>query len=230
MTLSLFPLSEEAITIEFGEKATKEVNQRVHEAARKISQRPFSGFIECVPTFTSLTIYYNPIIAGNFDVVCKKLLSALSNEIPMIDLNQKIHRVPVCYDVEFAPDLLLLSQSLNLSQDEIIELHTKPLYDVYFLGFSAGFPFLGGLSAKLFHPRRLSPRLKVPAGSVGIAGSQTGVYPIETPGGWQIIGRTPLRLFNYENNPPVLVKPGDQVRFYPISKEDFFNMEAQNEH
>ena len=134
--------------------------------------------------------------------------------------------VPVCYEGEFAPDLDQVASHCNLSSEEVINLHTAAIYDVYFLGFAPGFPFLGGMDKRLSTPRLESPRLEIPAGSVGIAGEQTGIYPLSTPGGWQLIGHTPVSLVDFNDDSPTLLKPGDRLRFKAISYKEHQALET----
>jgi inhibitor of KinA len=142
-----------------------------------------------------------------------------------VDVTVKQHprvvEIPVCYGGEFGPDLGYVAEHNQLSVEEVIEIHTSGQYLVYMIGFAPGFPYLGGMSERIMAPRRQSPRLAIPAGTVGIAGMQTGVYPIETPGGWQLIGRTPLALFRPQDNPPSLLQSGDIVRFCQISDKEY---------
>jgi inhibitor of KinA len=135
--------------------------------------------------------------------------------------------IPVCYGGAFGPDLEDVARHNGLTPEEVVRIHSGTEYFTYMLGFLPGFPYLGGMSERIATPRKQTPRLRVPAGSVGIAGSQTGIYPLESPGGWQLIGRTPLALFRPEDDPPVLVKPGDRVRFHPISEREFRRLEAE---
>jgi inhibitor of KinA len=134
---------------------------------------------------------------------------------------QRFVEIPVCYGGEYGPDLEAVAEYHHLSTSEVVEIHSKEEYLVYMIGFAPGFPYLGGMSEEIATPRRHSPRLSIPEGSVGIAGMQTGVYPISTPGGWQLIGRTPLELFCPNENPPTLLQSGDIVKFVPISLEEY---------
>ena len=137
------------------------------------------------------------------------------------------HIIPVCYDQEFGEDLKLMSQELGLSTEEIINIHSKGSYTVYAMGFLPGFMYLGGLDERLHIPRKSEPRIRIPKGSVGIGGSQTGIYPQESPGGWQLIGRTPIDLFNAKSNPPSAFQEGDEIKFEPVSKEEFLKIEQE---
>ena len=133
--------------------------------------------------------------------------------------------IPVCYGGEFGPDLSVVAESNGLTEEEVIHIHSNGTYIVYMIGFAPGFPYIGGMPSEIATPRKSSPRLKIPSRSVGIAGSQTGIYPIETPGGWQLIGSTPLKLFSIHHNPPTLLQAGDHVRFKPISYEEYRYLE-----
>jgi KipI family sensor histidine kinase inhibitor len=141
---------------------------------------------------------------------------------------KQVVEIPVAYGGEYGPDLGEVARAHNISEEEVIKLHSEPEYPIYMLGFVAGFPYLGGMNKAIATPRKKSPRLKIEAGSVGIAGEQTGIYSVESPGGWQIIGRTPLKLYDVNRNEPVLLKAGQYIKFKPITKEEFRTME--NEH
>lgn len=155
----------------------------------------------------------------------RKMLKLLEEAIAEIDMNKtskaKVVEIPVCYGGEFGPDIEFVAEHNHLSVQEVIDIHSSGEYLVYMIGFAPGFPFLGGMSEKIATPRRSSPRLVIPVGSVGIAGSQTGAYPIETPGGWQLIGRTPAALFCPQNHPPTLLDAGNMVKFKPITLEEY---------
>ncbi|MBS4174339.1 5-oxoprolinase subunit PxpB [Bacillus sp. FJAT-49736] len=220
----MFPLGDSAIMIEFGSEISKSVNEKVLQAADYFIRNPFRGMVEVVPAYTTLTIHYNPIEI-QYEKVCHTIKTGLSNlKIIPIKKGKKI-RIPVCYEQEFALDIDLVAEENQLTSNEVISIHTKKIYDVYFLGFAPGFPFLGGMDPRIAAPRKQSPRLKIPAGSVGIAGGQTGVYPLATPGGWQIIGRTPVELFSLEKTPPTLLEPGDKVQFVSITKQEYNRIE-----
>ncbi|WP_077624721.1 5-oxoprolinase subunit PxpB [Sediminibacillus massiliensis] len=223
MSINFFPLSETSILIDFGKEISIERNTRIHQMAGMISERPFPGFIETVPAYTTLAVYFDPLAidADNpFQTVCNHVESLWEQS----DFNNRSTRkieLPVCYEGEFAPDLTEVADRNDLSVQEVINKHAETEYYVYFLGFAPGFPFLGGMDSAIATPRKSSPRRNVSAGSVGIAGQQTGVYPADSPGGWQIIGRTPTALFRPDAKQPALLQPGDRVKFYPITKKQF---------
>ncbi|MHB8904561.1 MAG: 5-oxoprolinase subunit PxpB, partial [Melioribacteraceae bacterium] len=150
-----------------------------------------------------------------------KIKSLLTEERSVKTPPPEVIEIPVCYDEEFAPDISIVAKHNSLTIEQVIQIHSQPEYLVYFLGFSPGFPYLGEMPKEIVTPRLLTPRLKVPAGSVAIGGDHTGIYPISSPGGWNIIGRTPLRLFSPENENPTLLKMSDRIKFVPITKKEF---------
>ncbi|WP_186580768.1 5-oxoprolinase subunit PxpB [Aquibacillus kalidii] len=220
--VTYFPLHEGAVMIDFGKTINRETNKKILQLAKVLKDQPFHGFIEAVPAYTTLTVYYDPIIgeSQSFTKICSWIENYLDN-LPLDDTSANTINIPVCYDLAYAPDIEEVARTNNLTVKQVVKYHTEIIYHVYFLGFSPGFPFLGGLNPKLATPRKSNPRIKINAGSVGIAGNQTGIYPSDSPGGWQIIGRTPKSLLQIEKNPPTLLQPGDNLSFYAISKDEF---------
>ncbi|MFD2615967.1 5-oxoprolinase subunit PxpB [Terrilactibacillus laevilacticus] len=228
------PLGDSAIMIQFGQSIDMGIHHKIKQLSDYIETHPFHGFIECVPAYVNLTIYYHPYLVWKslrktsqlgvispFEHV-KQIVENTINKIK--DVDEQVARtieIPVCYGGDFGPDLHDVATYNNLTVDEVIDVHSNGDYLVYMIGFCPGFPFIGGMSERIATPRRSSPRTVIPEGSVGIAGIQTGVYPIATPGGWQLIGRTPLDLFLPKNDPPSLLQSGDKVRFKPISLEEY---------
>jgi KipI family sensor histidine kinase inhibitor len=220
---------DKAIRVELGSIVRPEINARVHALHDAISNAQLLGVCECVPAYRSLTITYDPEKAEYDDLVSKvkKLEEALGARAS----ERKARRIviPVVYGGDFGPDLERVSQYHNLKEDEVVEIHSRNEYIVYMIGFIAGFPYLGKLPDEIATPRLKSPRLRVPQGSVGIAEDQTGIYPRQAPGGWQIIGRTPMKLFDPAWRPPALLQPSDYVKFRPISGEEFWKFQASEE-
>lgn len=222
---SIVPLGENALTISFGNKMEEATNQRVLQLFQRL-QKDAVPFIDVVPAYSSLTLYYDVGAlhkAGRtaFEQV-KTYLLPLLTEAPALQVSSgRKLSIPVCYAPPFAPDLKELAAAKNLSAAEVIQLHTTQTYRVYMTGFLPGFAYMGCVDKRIATPRRSSPRTRIPAGSVGIAGLQTGIYPLASPGGWNIIGRTPLQLFNKEKKDPVLLQPGNLVTFYSISEDEF---------
>jgi KipI family sensor histidine kinase inhibitor len=215
---SIKAVGDAALTISLGEGIDLKVNRQAHALARMITSQPVAGFGECLPAYTGLLLNYDPIVM-DFDTAVRAMY-VLADQIPdEIDWLPKKVEIPVVYGGESGPDLMLVAEHAGMSPDEVILRHSAADYPVYMMGFTPGFPYLGGMDPRLAVPRLDTPRSRVPAGSVGIAGEQTGIYPLDSPGGWRIIGRTPLRLFDLEADPPCLLAPGDEVRFIPVKAD-----------
>lgn len=234
--IHFFQISENAISLEFGDDINEETLGRISGLNECIKQNPFTGLLSTIPAYTTLTLYFNPVgLMNDQSLKGSTTLDKISQYIKSINAetntDQKIYsqiiNIPVCYDPIFGFDLEELSSFYQLKKVEIIEIHSSAVYTVYMIGFVPGFPYLGGLSEKLTAPRRQNPRTAIPAGSVGIAGQQTGIYPLETPGGWQIIGRTPLKLFDVNRQQPSLLKAGDKLKFEQISLREFEQIERE---
>ena len=210
------PAGDSALLVSFGETIDEGINGRVHAIARAIEKADFEWLVEVVPAYSSLMVIYDPLKVSYAEVEAsiKPLLNA-----KIEGFEGRLVKIPAVYGSSYGPDIEFVAKYNGLSVDEVIEIHSRPVYRVYFLGFLPGFAYLGGMDERIATPRLEKPRLKVPAGSVGIAGRQTGIYPLESPGGWQLIGRTPLRLFNTSNEPPTLLQPGDRVKFVPIEDD-----------
>lgn len=222
------PMGDRALVVEFDEVISPEVNRRVRALSQGIEKARIPGVQEVVPAYRSFAVYYDPLTIA-FDDLClriRKIEAKLSElELP----KPRVFHLPVCYGGEMGPDLPYVAEHNGLTEEEVIAIHAQETYLVYMIGFLPGFPYLGGMSPKIATPRLSEPRTKIPAGSVGIAGNQTGVYPIESPGGWRIIGRTPIKLYTPEKDPPVLLAIGDFVRFFPISLEEYQEILAKVE-
>jgi inhibitor of KinA len=181
---------------------------------------------EYVPAYTTITVYYDPCTTS-LDDICTRLeqLNATGSAAP--ELPQRTVEVPVCYGGSFGEDLDFVARHHGLTADEVVAIHTAGEYVVHLIGFAPGFPYLGGMSQRIATPRRSEPRLSVPAGTVGIAGTQTGIYSIPTPGGWQLIGRTPVALFRPWDDPPSLLRAGDAVRFRAIGEDEYRTLQLE---
>ncbi len=226
----IFPLGDSAITIDYGNTINESINKEVMARFNQLQKKSFPGLIEMIPAYSSLTIYYDVIALKKkinndvtvFEWIKEQLEEKLKIPVQENIVTERVVRIPVCYEAEFSPDLQQLAAAKNITVDEVIQIHTSCNYKVYMLGFLPGFAYMGEVDEKIVMPRKLQPQ-NVVAGSVGIAGKQTGIYPLASPGGWQIIGRTPLRLFDAGREEPVLLKAGDAVEFYSISKNEFKN-------
>ena len=222
--LRLYAIHDHAITIEFSQEISEDANMDVIEMQHAIESSPFKGFIECVPAYASLTVYFNEKISA-LDVRAQ-LMEFYASQSENVKSgttknNKQTIIIPVCYDPALGVDLPWVSNHLNLSEEKIIALHSSIAYRVYMIGFIPGFPYMGTLPQQLELPRKQTPSMKIPMGSVAIAGKQTGIYPAEVPGGWHVIGRTPLKMFDKTKEPCCFLKAGDLVQFKSISLEAF---------
>jgi inhibitor of KinA len=228
-------LGETALIIDFGNTIDESINKLVHSLFYQLQHDPIPGTIEAVPGYSSLTIYYDILFIRNilnkqitaFEWISEALKKFIPKESVETGDPQLLIRVPVCYENEFAPDLGFVVSQNEISHEEVIYLHTSTTYHIYMLGFLPGFAYMGMVDEKISSSRKQKP-VFVEAGSIGIAGKQTGIYPFRSQGGWQIIGRTPLKLFDKEKINPVLFKAGDKVQFYSITKDEFEDIKSRN--
>lgn len=231
----ILPLSDVSLIVDFGNVIDESINKLVHAVFYQLQKDPIPGMIEAVPAYSSLTIYYDVLLIRKkfsgqqtaFEWISGKVKEHLSKDRIQFEEKGAFIRIPVCYDKEYGTDLDFIALLNQISIEEIIHLHTSALYRVYMLGFLPGFAYMGMVNEKIAAPRKQFPA-PVEAGSVGIAGRQTGIYPLRSPGGWQIIGRTPLNLFDKEKENPTLFKSGDTIQFYSITKNEFENSKSGN--
>jgi len=222
MRYRIFPIGDNALTIEFGREISAEHNNLVLKLAAYFEQNAFQGFVEIVPAYASLTCFYDvwtvrrnfSNFATAFDAVKNFAENALQNLDEFEETKPRLIKIPVCFDKESALDLDWVAAMNNLTAKQVIEIFLHETYRVYMLGFLPGFAYMGEVDKRIAAPRKNSPRLKVPKGSVGIAGRQTGIYSLESPGGWQIIGKTNVKLFTPERDAPTFLQAGDTVKFY----------------
>ena len=213
------PAGDQALVVELGNEISPEVNRLVRNLALAIERAAIEGVLDIVPTYRSLLVCYEPmaISAGELQAALEQVEQTLDETT--LEKPRIVH-IPTLYGGAYGPDIDFVAEQAGLTTAEVIRLHSTTDYLVYMMGFSPGFPYLGGLCERLATPRLEKPRPEIPAGSVGIAGSQTGVYPLASPGGWRLIGRTPLKLFDAHRETPALLTAGDYVRFVPVSTED----------
>lgn len=213
---------DKAILISFSEEISEESNTQILDYSNALRKGSVIGVESFIPAYSTIVVQYNPFVVSLNELI--ETLKRINLNTRRVDENNLV-KIPVCYHEDFSEDIVDVMSYSNLTKKEIILRHTKPIYKVYMIGFMPGFFYLGGLDETLYCPRKESPRIKIAQGSVGIGGKQTGVYPLEGPGGWQIIGRTPQMIFDKDNSEnPFLVKAGDQVQFYEISLETFNNL------
>jgi KipI family sensor histidine kinase inhibitor len=219
MTVRFLSAGDRALIVEFGDRIDRALSADVLRLNAIIRSEGLGGVVETVPTFRSLMVHYDPLLTTrtNLEQAIKNLLDCDLG--PRNDA--KLWRVPVCYEGEFAPDLAEVARLTGLTPDEVVALHSGTQFHVYMLGFLPGFPYMGDLPKALALPRRADPRLRVPAGSISIATSLTAIYPYESPGGWHLVGATPIRLFDPDRSRPALFAPGDAIVFQPIGLASF---------
>lgn len=205
--------------VEFGSDIDRHVSALVLALAERIEQAGLRGVVETVPTFRSLMIHYDPQQIRQAQL--KERLIELLQDLNPSETAGRLWRIPACYDPSLGPDLEDVASRTGLSVPEVIRLHTSATYHVYMLGFLPGYPYMGGLPAELVLPRRQNPRIKVPAGALAIAMSMAAIYPLESPGGWHLLGRTPVPLWDLRRDPPALLQPGDKVQFVPIPLDQY---------
>ncbi|MCF8030659.1 MAG: 5-oxoprolinase subunit PxpB [Desulfohalobiaceae bacterium] len=222
------------LLVELGDRIDWTLNARTRRLALLLERRALPGVVEIVPAYCSFLILFEP---ETLDL--ERLKAEIDDLFPGLDdsgekepeASGQVVEIPVCYGGDFGPDLASVAQHNGLSPEEVIRIHSSGTYPVYMLGFAPGFPYLGGLDERIATPRLDTPRSHVPAGSVGIAGSQTGIYPLASPGGWRLIGRTPLTLFDSTAEDPVpYYRPGDSLRFVAVSQEEFNRLLRERDH
>lgn len=224
MNRVIFPLGDAGLTVKFGNEISAELNNRVINLAGFFDANPFPGFIETVPAYASLTVFYDVLIVRRnfpefptaFEAIKSFTETALQNLDDLQKKKPRLIEIPVCFDAEYALDLDSVAALNDLSSADVIKIFLAATYRVYMLGFLPGFAYMGEVDERIAAPRKTAPRLRVPKGSVGIAGRQTGIYSLESPGGWQIIGRTNIELFTPEAKMPTFLRAGDSVKFYEI--------------
>ncbi len=229
--LNIQSLGDSAVTITLGQGIHPDVHQKVKSLARELEAQPFAGMIEVVPSYNKLTIHYSPYkvhygqTAYSGTTAFEKVTTYIEQLSQTIQTTAaatgRLIELPVLYGGDAGPDLEFVAQHSGLSREDVIDIHSRTEYLVYMIGFAPGFPFLGGMDKAVAVPRKETPRPAIPAGSVGIAGLQTGVYPLETPGGWQIIGHSPTPLFLPDLSPPSHILAGDRVKFRPVSEDEY---------
>jgi KipI family sensor histidine kinase inhibitor len=213
---------ENCLVVEFGNAIDLEINACVQALRRKIDSQPFRGFVETVPTYRSLSVHFDPLKAPrDLEKLLLRLSEDLGNSEETRTPREKLVMIPACYEKNFAPDIEKVALHAGISVEEVIRRHSARDCYCYMLGFVPGFSYLGGMDPALETPRLGKPRTKIPAGSVAIGDKQTGIYPIDSPGGWHLIGRTPLRLFDPGRTPAIFLEAGMWVRFVPISVTEF---------
>jgi inhibitor of KinA len=229
----IFPLGDSAVIVELAEHFSIQTLRDIQRFSHALQLANIEWIEEWTTAYTTVTIYFNLLLVNeckdkreNVLTYIKVSIEEVIKEVEVLENVSNLHvEIPICYDDEFAYDLEDVAKQSGLKKEEVISIHSNSTYEVAMIGFTPGFPFLLGLPQEIATPRKKTPRIKVEAGSVGIAGLQTGIYPSESPGGWQIIGRSPIQLFNPHQKEPSYLKPGDKVCFKKITKKQFYELE-----
>ena len=224
--IKYIPAGDRSVVMEFGNSINPEINWKIRNMVSTIENGKLNGISEIIPTYRSILIIYDPL-AIEYNSLIDYLKQAVNNLGDSSEGQARIVELPTVYGGEYGPDIEFVADHNNLTVEEVIKLHSSTDYLLYMLGFTPGFGYLGGMSKKIETPRLQVPRTKIPAGSTGIAGSQTGIYPIDSPGGWQLIGRTPVKLYDPLGTPPILLNAGDYVRFVPVSEEEYLKIQEE---
>ncbi|GAB3794598.1 5-oxoprolinase subunit PxpB [Virgibacillus kimchii] len=219
---------DSGLRIQFGEDISKTTNEKIRCFCLLLREKNIPGLIEWIPTYTAVSLIYDPYILFYEDL--EKNMEHILSEMKEVELPPaKIFEIPVLYGGNHGPDLPAVAEKNKLDEQRIIELHTSGDYLIYMMGFIPGFTYLGGMPEAIAMPRKATPRSEIPAGSVGIAGKQTGIYPVKSPGGWQIIGKTPVKLYDETKDSPILLEAGNYIRFVPVTEKEFLEIEKKVE-
>ena len=224
--IRILTAGDSSLLIEFGNEISPEINRRIAAVVELMREQHIEGVVDVIPAFCSLLVNYDPRVAG-YEKMKKRLESLVRVDIKVGQTKRKIFEIPVLYGGEYGPDLASIADHAGISEDEVVLIHSSKDYLIYMLGFLPGFCYLGGLDERIHTPRLSNPRLRIRAGSVGIGGSQTGIYPLDSPGGWQLMGMTPIKTYDPEREIPILVEAGNYIRFVPIDEEQYKRLQAQ---
>ena len=226
--VKILTAGDSSILIQFGNAIDPDINARIAATVQLMKEQHIEGVVDIIPAFCSLLINYDPRVIS-YEEMRTRMEKILSVEIAAGARKKKVFEIPVCYGGEFGPDLATIAEHAGLSEQEVIDIHTSTDYLIYMLGFLPGFTYLGGLDERIHTPRLANPRIRIPAGSVGIGGSQTGIYPMDSPGGWQLMGLTPVKTYDPDREVPILVEAGDYIRFVPVDRAEYDRIKAEVE-
>lgn len=218
--INILTAGDSSILIEFGKEISPEINRKIKATVQLMKEQHIEGVVDVIPAFCSLLINYDPRVIS-YDEIRKRMQNLVKVDAKSGEEKKKIYEIPVCYGGEYGPDIENIAANAGLSVEEVIKIHSSRDYLIYMLGFLPGFCYLGGLDERIHTPRLANPRIKINAGSVGIGGSQTGIYPLDSPGGWQLMGMTPVKTYDPDRDVPILVEAGDYIRFVPIDEDEY---------
>jgi len=222
----ILTVGDSSILIEFGKEISPQINARIAAMVRLLKVQQIEGVVDMIPSFCALLINYDPRVI-TYSKIKKRLTDALKVDTEVSTEAARVFEIPVCYGGEYGPDLSNIATHAGLDEEEVIAIHSSCDYLIYMLGFLPGFSYLGGLDERIHIPRLANPRIKIPAGSVGIGGAQTGVYPLDSPGGWQLLGTTPVKTYDPEREIPILFEAGDYIRFVPVDEAQYHDIKKQ---
>jgi KipI family sensor histidine kinase inhibitor len=211
---------DSSLLVEFGKEISPDINQKITAVVQLLKEQHIEGVVDLIPAFCSLLINYDPRVIS-YDEIRERVQGIIKLDARAGAQRKRIYEIPVCYGGEYGPDIANIAAHAGLTEEEVIRIHSSRDYLIYMLGFLPGFCYLGGLDERIHTPRLANPRLKINAGSVGIGGSQTGIYPLDSPGGWQLMGMTPVKTYDPQRETPILVEAGDYIRFVPIDEAEF---------
>ena len=217
---------DSSILLVFKQEISPDINGKITGFVHLLKEQQIEGVIDMIPAFASLLINYDPRMI-RYEELKERLENLLKLEVEEQQKLKKVFEIPVCYGGEYGPDLDAIAEHAGLTTKEVIDIHTSKDYLIYMLGFLPGFSYLGGLDERIHTPRLANPRIRIPAGSVGIGGSQTGIYPLDSPGGWQLLGLTPVKTYDPKREKPILFEAGDYIRFVPVDEAEFLRIKEQ---
>ena len=221
--IKILTAGDASLLIEFGKEISPEINSKITGVVQLMKEQLIEGVVDVIPAFCSLLINYDPRVIS-YDEITKRMKRILKMDVRAGETKKRVFEIPVCYGGKYGPDLSFIAENAGLTEEEVIKIHSSRDYLIYMLGFLPGFCYLGGLDERIHTPRLANPRIKISAGSVGIGGSQTGIYPLDSPGGWQLMGMTPVKTYDPNREIPILLSAGDYIRFVPVEEEEYLRI------
>lgn len=226
--IRILTAGDSSLLVEFGKEISPDINRKIAATVQLMKEQHIEGVVDIIPAFCSLLINYDPRVIS-YEEMKQRMQDLIRVDAKAEAGRKRVFEIPVCYGGEYGPDIANIAKNAGLSEKKVIEIHSSRDYLIYMLGFLPGFTYLGGLDERIHTPRLATPRIKINAGSVGIGGSQTGIYPLDSPGGWQLMGMTPVKTYDPEREIPILVEAGDYIRFVPITEAEYLEIKAQVE-